>query len=321
MIEISAELRSARVVGGKLGEVLEDAAVFDVVPTAQGALRLVGRPSRALSAVLATGRGAELLHTIESALIAGSYGTDPSRLHSVTLPFTNDAAWAVTSLSDLTNPWTGLEHLREEYPGKSAEAYLNWAESQNAEEVRQSAAQAAAWVRGGDIVFAPRKVHDWLLEDGLEQALDQVHRVTLHETQHALRGWFDTRKIDPAAVAWIEEGIAEALANAEPVARQRPGGLEMRNAYQAPLYATREAIIDRLLRMAGIDRNTESGFLRARELLTRGTPYDVPGNLAQAIIAAHGLDPAAREPLEHAIWDAEQLPDDFERTRTELGLT
>jgi hypothetical protein len=151
----------------------------------------------------------------------------------------------------------------------------------------------------------------------------------------------------------LEEGIAEALSTARPAAAagrydlppaaHRYGRTDHVSAAAAAdwgphvepnrnvqasessneHYVSRQNVVVDLLKLAGIDRSTRAGYSAARDVLQAPASRNVPGALADAIIAANGLDPAVREPLRVRIRDIDSssASDPVAALRKDFGIS
>lgn len=168
-----------------------------------------------------------------------------------------------------------------------------------------------------------------------------------HEVEHSVT------PARPGEMDALEEGIAEALRTSLPVAAaarhdlpaaaRRYGRVDTASAQATAgwrphppvdaerraagttsnqVYVDRRDVVGDLLRLAGIDRHTRAGYAAAREVLQVPAISRVPGALADAVIATHGLDPARREGLRVRIRDlASGQPDgSVEALARDLGI-
>lgn len=169
-----------------------------------------------------------------------------------------------------------------------------------------------------------------------------------HEVQHSV-----TDRTPAASFTWMEEGIANVFSRTPHIQEQlgRDAGLTVagyrarlaaepsfqtgwapharsgaatraeRGQQRERMYERSQQVLRDLVALAGAPMGTPEGDERAFRLLQGRTLYYVPGRLADAIVAEHGLEPAQREPLRQRILRAIDLPNGAADIAAEFGIS
>jgi hypothetical protein len=268
------------------------------------------------------------------------------------------AARAVAFLEDPAEP-QGLALARMGAGGdtKAASELLQaWREPMRQRAERAGAWNGEGWVsflphiaRGMLVAagaYAPHKRRESYLLDA-KARVDYLAGNASHEVQHSV-----TDRTPAASFTWMEEGIANVFSRTphiqERLSKQsgitldnytrrlerdpdfqtgwgpyvRPGNATRaeRSQHRERMYVTSQEILRDLVAMAGAPMGTPEGDARAFELLQGKTLFYVPGRLADAIIAEHGLDPSVRGQLRDRIKRAIDLPGGAKDIATAFGI-
>jgi hypothetical protein len=268
------------------------------------------------------------------------------------------AARAVAFLEDRSEP-QGLELQRLGATGDTraaSELLQGWREPMRQRSERAGAWNGEGWITflphtaramlTAAGAYAPHKGRESYLGDA-KTRVAYLSGNGAHEVQHSV-----TDRTPAASFTWMEEGIANVFSRTPHIQKRLAGeaGLSI-DGYRAKLkqdptfqtgwapYARtgaqtraersqqRERMYDRsqqvlrdLVAMAGAPMGTPESDERAFQLLQGQTLYFVPGRLADAIIAEHGLDPSVRERLRETIKRAVDLPHGAKDIAAQFGI-
>lgn len=175
----------------------------------------------------------------------------------------------------------------------------------------------------GAYAVAPRE----LIRRTPQQWREFMSSLMRHETEHSITPGTGNPE------SW-EEGIAEVLSDARPVLRAAQHDLpppasgwgvqdpaspavtaDWKPVQSAPskarsewnaVYERRERALVGLLELAGVDRDTDAGYIEARSLLQGGPVEQVPTAVAAKLVERHGADTEIVSRLSAAIEDLER---------------
>jgi hypothetical protein len=194
--------------------------------------------------------------------------------------------------------------------------------------------------------YAPHKGREGYLRD-VSTRVGYLQGNAAHEVQHSV-----TDRTPAASFTWMEEGIANVFSRTPhiqerlgkeagitakayrarlheqpsfqtgwgPYARTGAATRTERSQQRERMYERSQVILRDLCGMAGADVTTPEGEAKAFDILQGRTLYYVPGRLADAIIAEHGLDPALRDALRDRIKRAVDLPNGAADIAAEFGI-
>ena len=268
------------------------------------------------------------------------------------------AARAVAFLEDKAEP-QGLELKRLGAAGDTkaaSELLQGWREPMRQRAQRAGAWNGEGWitflphnaramlVAAG--AYAPHKGREGYLTK-VQDRVDYLAGNGAHEVQHSV-----TDRTPAASFTWMEEGIANVFSRT-PHIQERLGkqagityakyrsrlratpefqtgwgpyrrtGKETRaerSQKRERMYERSQVVLRDLVALAGAPMGTKAGDAKAFDLLQGQTLYYVPGRLADAIIAEHGLDPTVRDSLRDRIKHAIDLPEGAKSIAAEFGI-